>query len=128
MKHIVANLLLFANVMGFLYIYSERVLAMDCIRFLRDCLCNDNFWNRRFIEEELFDNVIRVFEHNGLQSSNLLNSTILSLFERINEFNISQLIQYLGQLQIEDDANAHVQDEKDKDKDKEERKYEEKAN
>ncbi|ETO25919.1 hypothetical protein RFI_11220, partial [Reticulomyxa filosa] len=84
---------------------KKVVLVMDSIRFLRDCLSKDlkdNFWNKRFIEEELFDNIFRIFEQNGLQTNNLLNCTVLSLFEKINELNLTSVIQYLGQLRIED--------------------------
>eukprot|EP01084_Bolivina_argentea_P165615 287688_1 len=81
----------------------NKHLSMSCIRFLRQCLHlaqHDPFWSTRIQKHALFTNVMQIFESNGLDTYNMMNSTILSLFATIEDKKIEELIVYLGDQNI----------------------------
>lgn len=73
----------------------DKHLALAAIHFFRSCASlKDDFYNRYFIRHKLFDPIIEVFKANGSRY-NLINSTIIELFDFIRKNNITTLIEHL---------------------------------
>jgi len=54
----------------------------------------DDFYNRHITKNNLFENIIQIFQENG-PKYNLLNSALIDLFEFIRKENVKHLIQHL---------------------------------
>jgi len=84
-------------------VIANKDLSMCCIRFLRECMYlgqHDQFWCDRFKSRGLFRNILALFDANGLDTDNMLNSVILSVFSNVEDKKISELIVYLGDERI----------------------------
>ena len=81
----------------------NKDLSLCCIRYLRECMHlaqHDKFWSNRIKDNGLFRNILDLFNYNGLNRYNMINSTILSIFASIEEKKIEEIIIYLGDEKI----------------------------
>ncbi len=86
-------------------IIENTDLSMSCIQFLRSCIHlsrHDSFWSDRFKDYGLFKNILGLFDANGVNRNNMINSTILSIFASIEDKKLEEIIKYLGDEKILD--------------------------
>merc|ERR1712129_667301 len=78
-------------------------LSLCCIRFLKHCMTlslHDTFWSDRIAKYGLFKNILSLFDFNGIERDNMMNSLVLSIFAQIEDKKMEKLICFLGDEQI----------------------------
>jgi hypothetical protein len=88
----------------------ERSIVLAAVRLLRCCVeLRDNFYDRYLVKNDVFSPVVRVFCANG-QRNNLLNSTVLELFDFIRRSNQKALLMHVIERHGDALAAARVDD------------------
>jgi len=73
----------------------DKHLILAALRFLRQCIgVNEVFYNRMIVKKDLFSGVINLLKQH-LHRNNLINSTIIELFDHLRTKNIKLLIKNL---------------------------------
>eukprot|EP01080_Neovahlkampfia_damariscottae_P000523 gene523-8036_t len=74
---------------------NEKYLNLAAIRFFKSCIClGDIFYHNHIIQHDLFSEIFHLFSKNK-KKFNLINSSILDIFEIIRKENSKKLINYL---------------------------------
>lgn len=74
---------------------KQKHLVLAAVRFIRAFVgAKDDFFNKHLTKRNLFEPIIQVFKENG-PKYNLLNSSIIELFEFIRKENIKHLVQHI---------------------------------
>jgi len=74
---------------------EERYIALSAVRFVRACVgLKDEFYFRYMVKNNSFKPMVDLFNENG-GKYNLLNSSIIEMFEFIRKENIKSLLKYV---------------------------------
>lgn len=84
---------------------GEKYIALSAVRFVRACVgLKDEFYFRYMVKNNSFKPIVELFQKNG-NRYNLLNSSIIEMFEFIRKENIKSLLKYVTE-KFEDDLRG----------------------
>jgi protein phosphatase 4 regulatory subunit 3 len=96
----IKNFILKNNIIGRIFkliSLDEKYLNLAAIRFFKACIClGDIFYHNHIIQNDLFSEIFKLFSKNRTKF-NLINSSILDIFEIIRKENMKKLINYLNE-------------------------------